>query len=207
MIKNVGTAIIGAGAIWVLWSPLIAPIGRGMFTQRINPSRNASPDSVVQFFSAGTANMIGKGFENYDTENLGRRFDEPNPQIRLPGDDLWLTDPRRYIPFLRPNPQQPQQQQRNLSPHNQVVTPNENCPPDQQWIDATEPDKNPDQPNRLQAIATEPNKTPTQPHLRCPLRYLDRLQAIANFLNKTPYQPDLSCPRRQPHPLNPNRTS
>ncbi|AFY85528.1 hypothetical protein [Oscillatoria acuminata] len=135
MMKNVGTAIIGAGAIWVLWSPLIAPIGRGMFTQRINPSRNASPDSVVQFFSAGTANMIGKGFENYDTENLGRRFDEPNPQIRLPGEDFWLTDPRRYIPFLRPNPQQPQQQQRNLSPHNQVIQPNENCPPEQQWID------------------------------------------------------------------------
>lgn len=133
--KEVTTAIVGAGAIWILWSPLIAPIGRGLFTQRINPSRNGSPDSVVQFFSAGTANMVGKGFEHYDPENLGRRFDEPDTQVSLPNGEFWMTDPRRYIPFLRPNPQQQQQQQRNLSPHNQVIKPSGDCPPSEQWID------------------------------------------------------------------------
>lgn len=129
---SVGTAIIGAGAIWILWNPLIAPIGRGFFTQRINPSKSASPDSVVQFFSAGTANMIGKGFENYDPQNLGRRFDEPEQPQAMPQGEFWMTDPRRYLPFLRPNPRQ---QQQKMTPHNQVKKMDGNCPIDEQWYD------------------------------------------------------------------------
>lgn len=128
---TVGTAIGGAFTIWVLWNPLIAPVGRGMFTQRINPSKSASPDSVVQFFSAGTANMIGKGFENYDRENLGRRFDEPEQTTALPSENYWISDPRRYLPFLRPNPSQQQQ----MTPHNKVRKYSEDCPPDRQWFD------------------------------------------------------------------------